>query len=80
MYLCCFTSFRPVEWIGWVPWAKFYYNTSLHTSTHKTPFEVVDDRTTPNLFTYVPSTFRVNVINQMLRARDQVIQKLRCQL
>ncbi|KAL6315220.1 hypothetical protein AAG906_037452 [Vitis piasezkii] len=49
MYLRCFTSSRPKEWVQWVPWAEFCYNTSLYASTCKTPFEVVYGREPPQL-------------------------------
>ena len=41
MYLRCFTSSRPKEWLKWLPWAEFCYNTSWHSVIKKTPFEVV---------------------------------------
>ena len=41
MYLRCFTSDKPKYWVKWICWAKFYYNTSFHSATQKTPFEVV---------------------------------------
>ena len=80
MYLHCFTSSRPKEWVQWVPWAEFCYNTSLHASTHKTPFEVVYGREPPNLLSYVPGTSKVEVVDNMLQARDKVVKDLRCQL
>ncbi|RVW18469.1 hypothetical protein CK203_059634 [Vitis vinifera] len=49
MYLRCFTSSRPKEWVQWVPWAEFCYNTSLYAFTRKTPFEVVYGREPPQL-------------------------------
>ncbi|KAJ0103358.1 hypothetical protein Patl1_05510 [Pistacia atlantica] len=87
MYLLCFTSSKPHEWVLWLPWAEFCYNTSLHASTRKTPFEMVYGRSAPNLVTsapnlvtYVPSTAKVEVVDQTLPARDQTLRDLRSQL
>lgn len=80
MYLCCFISSKPTEWVRWVPWVEFCYNISLHTSTCKMPFKIVYGRAAPNLLTYVLGTSKVDVVDQTLQARDQVIQELRCQL
>jgi hypothetical protein len=27
MYLRCFTGDRPYQWLRWLPWAKYVYNT-----------------------------------------------------
>lgn len=79
MYLQCFTSTKPNEWVHWISWAELCYNTSLHTSTRKTPFEVVYGRVAPNLLTYVPGTARVEAVDQTLQARDRVMRELRTQ-
>lgn len=44
------------------------------------PFKIVYGRAAPNLLTYVLGTSKVDVVDQTLQARDQVIQELRCQL
>jgi hypothetical protein len=38
MYLHCLTGDRPRQWLHWLPWAEFYYNTSFHSSLRATPF------------------------------------------
>jgi hypothetical protein len=40
-FLCCFTSACPKEWKEWLPAAEFWYNTSLHSSLGRSPFEVL---------------------------------------
>lgn len=80
MYLRCFTSAKPNEWVHWISWAEFCYNTSPHTSTRKTPFEVLYGGAAPNLLTYVPGTARVEAVDQTLQARDRVMRELRTQL
>jgi hypothetical protein len=38
MYLWCLTSSRASEWLQWLPWAEFCYNSSFQSSLHATPF------------------------------------------
>jgi hypothetical protein len=40
-YLKCFASERKNQWAQRLPLAKWWYNTSYHTTTHTTPFEAV---------------------------------------
>lgn len=40
-YLRCMTGERPKEWAKWIPLAKWWYNTSYHSSIKASPFEVV---------------------------------------
>jgi hypothetical protein len=44
MYLHCFTGDKPKDWVKWLSWVEYTYNTSCHTSAGKTPFEVVFGR------------------------------------
>jgi transposase InsO family protein len=40
-YLRCFVSSCPKQWISWLHLAKFWYNTSLHSSIGMSPFEAL---------------------------------------
>lgn len=40
-YLRCFTSDRPKDWANWLALAEWTYNTSEHSYTGFTPFEIV---------------------------------------
>lgn len=40
-YLRCFTSDRQKDWVRWLPWAEWWYNTTYHSSTKQTPLEAV---------------------------------------
>eukprot|EP00267_Zea_mays_P046571 XP_020398954.1 uncharacterized protein LOC109942005 [Zea mays] len=44
MYLRCFTGDRPRQWLRWLPWAEYTYNTVYQTSLRDTPFRVVYGR------------------------------------
>ena len=54
MYLRCFTGDRPRQWLRWLPWAKYIYNTAYQTSLHDTPFRVVYGRDPPTIRSYEP--------------------------
>lgn len=36
-YLRCFVSTQPNQWVKWLPWAEYWYDTTYHTSTKMTP-------------------------------------------
>ncbi|KAH9770903.1 Integrase catalytic domain-containing protein [Citrus sinensis] len=76
-YLRCFASDQPRKWVEWIPWAKFSYNTSIHSATKMTPFEAVYGIPPPHLVTYVPGTSRVQAVDEYLRDRDTILRELR---
>ncbi|XP_039851281.1 uncharacterized protein LOC120709676 [Panicum virgatum] len=41
MYLRCFTGERPRQWLLWLPWAEYTYNTAYQSSLKDTPFRIV---------------------------------------
>lgn len=52
MYLRYLTGDRPRQWLEWLPWAEFCYN-SYQQSIKTSPFELVYGRPLPSLRTYV---------------------------
>lgn len=40
-FLRCFVNACPSKWLKWLPLAKYWYNTSCHTSLGRSPFEVL---------------------------------------
>ena len=52
-YLHWFASFKQKKWLQWLPWAKYWYNTSYHTATRMTPFEAVYGRPLVTIHLYV---------------------------
>lgn len=43
-YLRCFCNEKQTEWEKWIPFATFVYNTTPHSATKYTPFELVYGR------------------------------------
>jgi hypothetical protein len=63
--------------MDWIPRAEFSYNTSTHSSTKITPFEVVYGIPPPHPLTYVPGTAKVQAIEEYLQDRDSLLHDLR---
>ena len=80
MYLRCFTSSQPKEWIKWLAWAEYCYNTSWHSAIKTTPFEVVYGRPPPNLLSYIPGLAKVEAVERQLMDQDQMLNKLQTTL
>jgi hypothetical protein len=49
MYLCCLIGDRPRQWLQWLPWAEFCYNSAYQSSLRTSPFRVVFGRDPPPL-------------------------------
>jgi hypothetical protein len=47
MYPRCLTGDRPRQWLRWLPWAEYLFNTAYQSSLRDTPFRVVYGRATP---------------------------------
>lgn len=77
MYLRCFTRDQPKNWVKWLPWSELCYNTSLHGSLGKSPYQVVYGRDPPTLLDYIPGATSVEAAEKELLSRDEVIKRLR---
>nr|GEX43888.1 hypothetical protein [Tanacetum cinerariifolium] len=63
-YLRCFASSRPKEWVKWLPWDEYWYNTSYHSEICTTPFKALYGRDPPSMLTYdhgTALTFEVEI-------------------
>lgn len=79
MYLHCFTEDKPKDWVKSLSWVDYTYNTSCHTSTGKTPFEVVYGRP-PTLLAYILGTARVEAVECDLVDGDKLLKSVRFKL
>ncbi|WVZ17565.1 hypothetical protein V8G54_010547 [Vigna mungo] len=77
LYLRCFTSQSPKNWVNFLPWAEYWYNTSFHHSIGMTPFKVVYGRDPPGLLRYQPSPSDNPSVKDSLLARDALLNKLK---
>lgn len=77
MYLRCATGDRPRAWVEWLPWAKYFYNTSFHTALRSTPFEVVYGRPPPPLLPHTVGAAQTEAVDALLRERDAFLVEIR---
>jgi len=80
IYLRCMTGDRPRQWLRWLPWAEYIYNTAYHTALKDTPFRVVYGRDPPVLRTYASGDIRVAAVAQTMEERDMFIEDVRLRL
>ncbi|PKU83997.1 putative mitochondrial protein [Dendrobium catenatum] len=61
-YLRCFVSETPKLWAKWLSWAEYWYNTSFHSASQMTPFNVLDGRDPPHLVHFGSSSTPVSSV------------------
>ncbi|KAL0542645.1 hypothetical protein IC582_008834 [Cucumis melo] len=76
-YLRCFCNEKPKEWIKWLPWTEYWYNTTYQRSIGMTPFQVVYGRQPPTIVSYGSSPSKNSTVEEMLQERDIVLVSLR---
>ncbi|GAU40484.1 hypothetical protein TSUD_286390 [Trifolium subterraneum] len=79
-YLRCFIYDQPRTWVSWLHWAEYWFNTTYHSATGKTPFEVVYGRAPPVITRWVQGETRVAAVQRELMDRDEALRQLRSQL
>jgi hypothetical protein len=80
MYLRCFTRDRPRQWLRWLSWAEYTYNTAYQTSLRDTPFRVVYGREPPSIRSYEPGETRVAAVARDMEAREAFLEEVRYRL
>ena len=76
-YLRAFAAAKPTALVDWLPLAEFWFNTNFHSSTKVTPFEALYGFPPPRLLDYIPSTTSVEVVDDHLQKRQQIMSLLK---
>ncbi|WVZ89345.1 hypothetical protein U9M48_035766 [Paspalum notatum var. saurae] len=80
MYLRCLTGDRPRQWLQWLPWAEFCYNSSFQASLGTSPFRVVYGRDLPTVRPFQPDSATLPAVEQQLVDRDEFLAEIRDRL
>ena len=75
-----FCSHQPKKWLQWLPWAEWHYNTTFHTSSKLTPYEVVYGQPPPAVPTYESGTTKVDLVDRSLQERGRILSQLKTNL
>nr|GEW94209.1 putative mitochondrial protein [Tanacetum cinerariifolium] len=76
-YLRAMCFHKPNDWCRWLPLAEYWYNTSFHTATKFTPYEIVYGQKPPLHLPYLPGESKKESIDRSLCAREQTIQLMK---
>ncbi|XP_042974800.1 uncharacterized protein LOC122306438 [Carya illinoinensis] len=71
---------KPRLWSDWLTLAKWWYNTTFHTSTKLTPYEIVYGRPPTKLQSFVPGLTTNQVVEEVLRTREEIMATLKSNL
>ncbi|RLN33026.1 putative retroelement [Panicum miliaceum] len=80
MDLRCLTGDRPRQWLRWLPWAEFVFNTAYQPSLRDTPFRVVYGREPPSIRSYEPGDTRVAAVARNMEEREEFLADIRYRL
>jgi hypothetical protein len=80
MYLRCFTGDRPRQWLCWLPWAEYTYNTTYQSPLCETPFRVVYGRDPLTIRSYERGETRVTAVAHEMEERVAFLDDIRYRL
>jgi ferritin-like metal-binding protein YciE len=75
-FLRCFVSSWQKKWVQWIPLAEFWYNTTVHSSLGKTPFEAIYGHKPRHFGIDIVESCAVPNLQQWLRDREEMTNLL----
>lgn len=75
-YLRLFTHQFPQQWVSYLAWAEFWYNTSYHSAIKMSPYQALHG-VNPSFFGVCS---RVESVDDLLRRREEIQQRLKFNL
>jgi len=73
-------SDSPSQWSNWLPLVEWWSNTTYHTSTKTTSYEIVFGQPPPIYLPYIPGKSKVNLVNRSLTKREELLKILKFHL
>jgi hypothetical protein len=77
MYLHCLTGDRPRDWLRWLPWAEYIFNTAFQSSLRETPFRVMYSRNPPSIRSYEQGETWVAAVARTMEERAEFLEDIR---
>lgn len=75
-YLRSFVHDKPTNWHKFLSLAEWCYNTSCHSVTGVTPYEVTYGKPSPTIPDYIPGTFDVEAVDSLLTSQQDMFTTL----
>lgn len=75
-YLRTFVHTKPATWGKYLIWAEWSYNTSQHSGTGKSPFEITFGKPPPTVAQYLAETSSIEVVDELLASRESMLTEL----
>jgi hypothetical protein len=77
MYLRCLSSDIPRQWLQWLPWAEYCYNTTFQSSMCTLSFRVVYGRDPPSLRQFVPGEAMLPAMQTQMASWDEFLAEIK---
>lgn len=76
-YLHAFVHHQPSAWLRFLPWAEFHYNTSVHSTSGFSPFQIIYGKPPPSILAYISGSSSVEACDSSLSSRDAMLALLK---
>ncbi|KAJ1407469.1 Ribonuclease H superfamily [Sesbania bispinosa] len=70
----------PQDWLKWLSSAEWWYNTTFHTATGHTSYEILYGQPPPIHLPYIPQECLVDAVDRSFIARELMLQKIKIHL
>ena len=79
-FLRAFVHTKPATWGKFLMWAEWSYNTSIHSGTGKTPFEITFGKPPPSIPQYLQGSSTIDAVDDFMGNRELMLNSLRKKL
>lgn len=73
----CVVGGRPKTWAQWLPLAEWWFNTTHHSSTKLTPYQVLYGQPPPSPIHYIPGSSNIATVDQWGLDRESTLKLLK---
>ena len=76
-YLRSFVHHKPSQWSNYLSLAEWSHNTSVHSTTGLTPYQITYGKEPPSIPQYIQGQSSLEAVDSLLSCRQQLITKLK---
>ncbi|WVY97999.1 hypothetical protein V8G54_030150 [Vigna mungo] len=79
-YLCSMVHNKPTDWGKYLGVAEWCYNSTVHSATRMSPFQITYGKELPSIPNYLAGTSSVEAVDSLLTTRKEMLATLRKKL